>query len=119
MFSVDECRRLLKTEYRDSRGRLPLLPSMPENFARMDELYVRLKLLHTHKTSHKEEETILNSYKDLFTIEDTEGQQFKRILIRAGPGGGKTTTISKIAYDWSKSVSSELQIVKRNYTNSL
>ena len=80
-------------------GKLPLFPGMPEEFRDMDELYVRLQLVETQNSIFEPE---VMQHEALFALKDKKGNALKRILIRAGPGGGKTAMVSKIAYDWSK-----------------
>ncbi|XP_072027795.1 uncharacterized protein [Amphiura filiformis] len=98
-FDVEHCRKQLMEDYRESRGKLPLFPGMPEEFADIDQLYVNLELVKTGKV----EGNVLQSYEELFTLKDKDKKLLKRVLIRGGPGGGKTTIVSKIAYDWCRS----------------
>ena len=43
----------------------------------------------------------LNSLDEIFTRKTDEGQVYKKLLIAAPAGFGKTTTMAKIAYDWA------------------
>ena len=88
-------------EYRQSRSKLPLLPGMPEDFANMDDLYVDLTLSEEQKTPRKVSKKTLKSHTDLLTLKDDNGFFIKRILVRGGPGGGKSTLVSKVALDWA------------------
>ena len=88
-------------EYRHSRSKLQLLPGMPEDFANMDDLYVDLTLSEEQKTPTKVSQRTLTSHSELLNLEDNNGFGIKRILVRGGPGGGKSTLVSKMALDWA------------------
>ena len=87
-------------EYQQSRGKLPLLPGMPEEFANMDDLYVQLTLEHRDQNTSKISKRTLKSHSELLALKDKNGL-IKRVLIRGGPGGGKSTLVSKVALDWA------------------
>ena len=111
-FNVGTCKTQLVEEYRLTRSKLPLLPGMPEESANMDDLYVELELQEEQKKPHGCTEWIqLPSQADLFNLKDKRGHLLNRILVRGGPGSGKSSTISKLAYDWAtvKTLSSTQQ----------
>ncbi|XP_072041926.1 uncharacterized protein [Amphiura filiformis] len=48
-FNLGSVRRQLKAEYLETRGKLPLLPGMPEKFAKMEDLFVNLHIYYVFK----------------------------------------------------------------------
>ena len=88
-------------EYLHTRSKLPLLPGMPEECANMDDLYVELELLLEQKKPSETTSRKLQSQNDLFNLKDERGNLSNRILVRGGPGSGKSSTISKLAYEWA------------------
>ena len=101
-------------EYKETRGKLPLLPFMPEEFARMEDVSVDLEIIKEDKMPSGVTFKNLQSYGDLVCIErekdksesneSTDCELVKRVLVRGKPGAGKSTTISKLAYDWACNV---------------
>ncbi|XP_072028933.1 NLR family CARD domain-containing protein 4-like isoform X2 [Amphiura filiformis] len=100
-FNEDDCRDQLMNYYRHSRGKITLLPGMPEKFRQIKDLFVNLQMLYEDKSSREIKKRRLESYIDLLSLKDNDKHKLNRILIRGDPGGGKTTTLSKIAYDWA------------------
>ncbi|XP_072028576.1 uncharacterized protein [Amphiura filiformis] len=100
-FNEDDCRDQLMNYYRDSRGKIPLLPGMPEKFRQIKDLFVNLQMLYEDKSSREIKKRRLESYIDLLSLKDNDKHELNRVLIRGDPGGGKTITLSKIAYDWA------------------
>ena len=93
-------------EYKETRGTLPLLPGMPEEFAKMDDLFADLQIVNEDKRPTGVISTELRSYGDLVCIKRRKGvnnkvEHVKRLLIRGKPGAGKSSTVSKLAYDWA------------------
>ncbi|XP_072036764.1 uncharacterized protein [Amphiura filiformis] len=109
VLGLEMIRKQLMEEYRETRGKLPLLPGMPEEFARMEDIFVDLEIIEEDKKPSGAICKKLNSYVDLVCIErneeNSEGieeiELVKRILVKGNPGAGKSTTISKLAYDWA------------------
>ncbi|XP_072037084.1 uncharacterized protein [Amphiura filiformis] len=104
-FNLEMVRRQLIEEYRETRGKLPLLPWMPEEFANIEDIFVDLEIIEEDKPSGVIRKK-LDLYSDLVCIERNIGRSknkelVKRILVRGDPGAGKSTMISKLAYDWA------------------
>lgn len=91
----------LMLEYREYRGKVALLPGMPEECANIDDIYVEMELLQEQKTASGESKRKLDSHEELLMLKDDNGLPLNRILVRGGPGAGKSTTVSKLAYDWA------------------
>ena len=105
-------------EYKETRSTLPLLPGMPEACAKMEDLFVDLEIV---KEDWKPTGVItkrLESCEDLVCIkrkkvekvrrfvrgkpgDSNEVETVKRLLVRGTPGAGKSSTVSKLAYDWA------------------
>ena len=99
---VGDWKKQLMAYYRETRGKLPLLPGMPEECGNMDDLYIQMKILEEHVVSASTQQNQLKSYQELVSLKDkSSGKNINLVLVRAGPGGGKTTTVSKMAYDWA------------------
>ncbi|XP_072037368.1 NACHT, LRR and PYD domains-containing protein 12-like [Amphiura filiformis] len=106
VLSLKTIRRQLMEEYRETRSKLPLLPGMPEEFAKMEDIFVDLEIIEQDKNPSRVIGKNLKSYGDLVCIErnkenSQDNELVKRILVRGKPGIGKSTTISKLAYDWA------------------
>ncbi|XP_072041872.1 uncharacterized protein [Amphiura filiformis] len=103
-FNLGSVRRQLKAEYLETRGKLPLLPGMPEKFAKMEDLFVNLHI-EEHRKPFGVLSRELKSAGDIVCIERKLGKEetelVKRILVKGVPGAGKSSTISKLAYDWA------------------
>ena len=106
-FNIDTVRRQLMEEYKETRGKLPLLPGMPEEFAKMEDLFADLQIVEEDKKPTGVKTKKLNSYSDLVCIKRLKGnsneevEKVKRLLVRGKPGAGKSSTVSKLAYDWA------------------
>ncbi|XP_072036702.1 uncharacterized protein [Amphiura filiformis] len=106
VFNLEMVRMQLMEEYRETKGKVPLLPGMPEEFANMEDIFVDLEIIEDDKKPSGVICKVLNSYGDLVCIKRKSGRcetdkSVKRILVRGKPGIGKSTTISKLAYDWA------------------
>ena len=101
MFDIAACKTKLVEEYLHTRSKLPLLPDMPEECANMEDLYVELELLLEQKKPSETTGQKLQSHHDLFNLKDERGNLSNRLLVKGGPGSGKSSTISKLAYAWS------------------
>ena len=67
----------------------------------MDDLYVDLELSADQKLPEGVEKKKLKSHQGLCNMKDKHGNTLKRVLVRGGPGSGKTMLVSKLAYDWT------------------
>ena len=93
-------------EYKETRSTLPLLPGMPEECAKMDDLFADLQIVEEDRKPSVVITKKLESYGDLVCIERRKGdgnevEKVKRLLVRGKPGAGKSSTVSKLAYDWA------------------
>ena len=93
-------------EYKETRSTLPLLPGMPEECAKMEDLFVDLEIVREDRKPTGVITRELKSCGDLVCIERNKGdtkelEQVKRLLVRGKPGAGKSSTVSKLAYDWA------------------
>ena len=105
-FNIDSVRQQLMREYKETRGKLPLLPGMPEEFANMEDLFVHLEIIEEDKKPTGITTKELKSSGDLVCIErkigdSNEVEKINRLLVRGKPGAGKSSTVSKLAYDWA------------------
>ncbi|XP_072047932.1 uncharacterized protein [Amphiura filiformis] len=67
-------------------------------------LPVGLKVLEDSNPSVYQRGKVLTSYSDLFGIVDSANKLSKHLILYGNPGSGKTTLISKIAYQWGTNV---------------
>ncbi|XP_072031281.1 uncharacterized protein [Amphiura filiformis] len=105
-FDLQSVRRQLMEEYKETRGKIPLVPGMPEEFAKMEDLFVNLEIIEEDQKPSGVICRDMNSYGDIVCIErlkekSEEKELVKRILVRGKPGAGKSTAMSKLAYDWA------------------
>ncbi|XP_072025844.1 uncharacterized protein [Amphiura filiformis] len=105
-FDLQSVRRQLMEEYKETRGKIPLVPGMPEKFAKMEDLFVNLEIIEEDQKPSGVICREMNSYGDIVCIErlkekSEEKELVKRILVRGKPGAGKSTAMSKLAYDWA------------------
>ena len=89
-------------EYKQTRGKLLLLPGVPEECASMDDLFVDMELWENLNKPGEVSPRKLQSYDELVNLKDCKEQSVNRILVKGNPGCGKSTLISKLAYDWAK-----------------
>ena len=68
----------------------------------MDDLFIELQLIEDDIKAATIRRKPLDSFEDILELNDDTGHQVKRILVRAKAGAGKSTMISKIAYEWAK-----------------
>ena len=101
-FDVEACREELISFYKAERGFIQLVPWDDDTEA-MDAMFVNLELTHerTRRTSNQCGRTLCRN-DELFTLENWEGKRVNRVLVTGGPGSGKSTLFSKIAYEWAQ-----------------
>ncbi|XP_072037348.1 uncharacterized protein [Amphiura filiformis] len=93
VFSLETIKKQLMEKYRETRGKLPLLPGMPEEFAKMEDIFVDLEIIEEDKKPSGVICEKLNSYGDLVCIqrnkENSQDKELvKRILVKGKPGLG-------------------------------
>ena len=74
----------------------------------MKGIFVDLELIEEEKSTVKVNKRNVRSCAEIVKLKGVESQDksfLKRVLLRGIPGIGKTTAISKIAYDWATSES--------------
>ena len=72
---------------------------MPKNFD-IEEFFVELKLLSEEIRPAKVRCQELDKYTDLLTLKNGQDREQKHVLVRGVAGTGKTTLISRLAYQW-------------------
>ena len=90
----------------------------------MEELYTELKLEKINNTSYGQDRKQLENYKVLFALHKPGMLEYldiryyypslspkRKILIKGGPGMGKTSLVKKIAWDWAKGFFDKVSIV--------
>ena len=105
-FNIESVRQQLMQEYKETRSTLPLLPGMPEECAKMEDLFVDLEIVGEDRKPSGVITKKLESCGDLVCIKRKKGdsnelEKVKRLLVRGKPGAGKSSTVSKLAYDWA------------------
>ena len=96
--NVEAVRKQLSQEYKETRGKLKLLPGMPEECARMEDLFVDLEIVDGNEH--------LTSCSELVALKrkpdpNLPEEEVKPVLVRGNPGAGKSSAVSKLAYDWA------------------
>ena len=70
------------SDYKQTRGKLPLLPGVPEECASMDDLFVDMELCETLKKPGEVYHRNLESYDELLNLKDSKDQSVNRILVK-------------------------------------
>ena len=107
----------------DSMKMVPA-PWIPWEAVDMDDLYTELSLEKIHKKLLEKERKTLENYKELFAWHNPGMLKYidiryysphpfpmRKILIKGGPGMGKTSLSKKIAWDWAKKLFVKVSIV--------
>ncbi|XP_072044956.1 NLR family CARD domain-containing protein 4-like [Amphiura filiformis] len=116
-FDVQAVKRQLISVYKQTRSQVQLIPGMPEEeCASIEDIFVDMELCEQQIKTSRVPPRNLQSYCDILSVKDNQEQIMKHILVRGNPGCGKSTLISKIAYDWAKnedpqSVYAQFQLV--------
>ena len=113
----------LRIPMADSMKMVPA-PWIPKKVVDMDELYTELTLEKNDRTLFKKEHVKLENYKELFAWHNPGMLKYidiryysphpfpmRKILIKGGPGMGKTSLSKKIAWDWAKRLFVKVSIV--------
>ena len=99
-FDLTQCQNQLKADYKTNRSEIGFLPGMPKEF-NLDDFYVDLTLVQEEKRPTSVKKQPLNRYTDLLSLENQSGSKLDHVLVRGEAGTGKTTMISKLAYQWA------------------
>ena len=107
----------------DSMKMVPA-PWIPNQVVDMDELYTELTLEKNDKKLFREERKKLENYRKLFAPPISGMLKYldiryyypypvisRKILLKGGPGMGKTSLLKKIAWDWAKRLFVKVSIV--------
>ena len=113
----------LRIPMADSMKMVPA-PWIPKEVVNMDDLYTELSLEKIHKELLEKKRKKLENYKELFTSPMPEMLKYldiryyypypvpsRKILLKGGPGMGKTSLSKKIAWDWAKKLFMKVSIV--------
>ena len=100
-YDKDSIVKMLMLEYRHARSTLKLLPGFPETDAHMERMFVDLDLVYKELDGHHGTEHPLESGKYIFNLMDEHGDYHKRMILSGEHGSGKSSLMSKFAYDWS------------------
>ena len=78
-------------EYKETRSKLPLLPGMPEECAKIEDIFVNLEIIEEDKKPTEVITKELKSCGDLVCVERQKGEsneveKVKRLLVRGKPG---------------------------------
>ena len=108
---IMEWRKVLKKKYCQELSQIRFRRSR-RAVADTENIFVQLTLVGDDKQKE------LKSYQDLFHLSDNKGKTAAHVLLRGKAGSGKTTLVSRIAYEWSKISESEL-LYKESASNLL
>lgn len=101
--SVENCRERLVDQYKKT-CKIALKPWDKTNYADYDDLHTRISLLVSERGQRGGDEVkkvpLPGSINDIFKTK-VDGTLPSRILMIGGAGHGKTTSLTKIAYDWA------------------
>lgn len=98
--NVDQCRKELMNNYRTSLCMIQLVPWDPNSHVNMSSIFTNVCLI-TEDTSTADKQWVMlpGSYNDILKVKVNNAKPL-RILIEGKAGSGKTTLMSKLAYDW-------------------
>ena len=98
---IDQCRQELHNYYLNSLCKIPLIPGDMESCVALNDIYTKVTMEMSLPKPCRPIKIPLNSLDDIFTRKTEDGQLYTKLLISAPAGFGKTTSMAKIAYDWS------------------
>ncbi|XP_038066743.1 protein NLRC5-like [Patiria miniata] len=101
-FNLDAYRDEFIRYYQDEMSVVPLLPWLPSEVRRINDIYVKLKLQERQDEGRKVKKQEIDSHEDMFKLEYEDGKPVRFILLSGIAGSGKTTIVSKIATDWAE-----------------
>ena len=90
----------LKGIYKTRRSGIGFIPGFPKKFS-SDEFFVELKLLEKQELPMQVKHVELKTYTDLLQLKSTQGKSLDHVLVSGLAGTGKTTLISRLAYQWA------------------
>ena len=77
---------------------------------KMDELYTELTIEKVEMKLLREERKKLRGYQEVFHCNQSN-QNYKKVLMKADPGMGKTTLGKKVTWDWAEGVFKDFSII--------
>ncbi|XP_078670847.1 NACHT, LRR and PYD domains-containing protein 13-like [Branchiostoma floridae x Branchiostoma belcheri] len=99
---LTSCRSVLRTEYRRNLSRIQPLPWNKSFCVPIDDVYTNLDLLEETMEGFKVNRVSLRSMEDIFRPRRKLGKRRPlRIVMQGHAGVGKTTSLIKLAVDWS------------------
>ena len=107
----------LKAIYKTRRGGIGFIPGFPKKFS-SDEFFVELKLLEKQELPMQVKHVELKTYTDLLQLTSTQGKSLDHVLVSGLAGTGKTTLISRLAYQWATFQESSKQCHKDSSTSA-
>ncbi|CAH1258909.1 NLRC4 [Branchiostoma lanceolatum] len=108
---MTSCRSALRNEYRRNLSRIQPLPWNKSFCVPIDDVYTNLDLLEETMEGFKVNRVSLGSMEDIFRPRKKLGRRRPlRIVMQGQAGVGKTTSLTKLAVDWSME---KVQALKR------
>ncbi|XP_072033489.1 protein NLRC5-like isoform X2 [Amphiura filiformis] len=100
-FDLKKCQEELREFYLSEKGKVNLLPWVPDAVEDMDNIFVDLELVKQQSFKSSEEVKNLESNEDLVSLKTGQGQRVNRVLVMGDAGSGKSTMAANIAYKWA------------------
>ena len=96
---TERWQRQLKDIYCAKRGRIGFHPGLTFEKFSSDEYFVDLQLVKEQKSTTEVKQVELETYSDLLRLKDKN--DLTHVLVSGEAGMGKTTMISRLAYQWA------------------